>query len=94
MSNRKMPLAVLFFVGLVTGFGLSALTPDALGKSVAVAPIGLGTPASEIVKHDGPPRTITWGPEKQVWHYVDKSGAMRPRYEVNQGMVVVVHPTR
>ena len=86
MKRREILIGAVVLaltLGFAAGAGL-----DAARAETPAAMLDLGSSAADVVAKDGHPVKITWGPEVQTWHYTEQNGALRARYEINQGLVV------
>lgn len=91
--NRRTVLIAALFAALAVGYGFGSGAGDA-GATSSRLLVGLGSPAAAVIAADGHPHSISYGPDSQTWYYVEKDGAVRPRYEVNQGLVVRIRHTK
>ncbi len=84
---KRLNLTVIALAALVVCTFLAGVSASEAAAGPAREVVGLGSPAATIIAADGHPAKITFGPDQQTWYYVD-DGALRARYDVNQGLVV------
>lgn len=93
MKTRIITVAAVV-AALAAGFGLGLGADAVAAAAPATKVVGLGSPAADIIAAEGHPRSISYGPDSQTWYFAEKGGAVRARYELNQGLVVRIRQMR
>ena len=84
MKTLSKPL-VLLFCAIVVGVGVASFgLPEAGGQEKKAPTVGLGMPAGIVITAIGSPEKINYDMNTQIWFYRSKSGALEPRFELNQ----------